>query len=314
MSVLRTVTLNTGYDDYYTVSGLDWGGVGSMHAYRSVCSGKGISCARAARALGLDTVAYGLIGRGDEPDFTARLEAEGLAHAMAPVPGRARHNLSLIDGEGERVAAHFVAAGYTLDEEDIAPLTERLLGDIVPGDLVTLNGSLPGGLPASTWADLALAARARGAEVIIDAQKLALTAALGVGGLLAFKPNETEVLAIPAVADAPEAERLRVALRLFERAGATLPLVSLGADGVAVLIDDEALHGSCPVERPVQSVMAGDTFVAGLAWGRLASADRRDWVRHALAAAAAHVAGNEGADLLPAARDNLARVRFEPLP
>jgi fructose-1-phosphate kinase PfkB-like protein len=42
MRVLRTVTLNSGFDDTFTVSGLDWGGVGRVRGFRSVPSGKGV--------------------------------------------------------------------------------------------------------------------------------------------------------------------------------------------------------------------------------------------------------------------------------
>ena len=215
MAVLRTVTLNTGYDDYFTVSGLAWGGVGAMHDFRSVCSGKGISCARTAVALGLDTVAYALIGADDQPDYSARLTAEGIAHTLVAVPG-----------------------------------------------------------------------------------------------VLAFKPNDDEILALPAVAAADPADRVRVALDAFAAAGARLPLVSLGAHGVAFLDGARLVRAACHVERPVQSVMAGDALVAGLAWGVLGGDEPTGWVRQGLAAAAAHVAGHRGPDFGEAARANLPRVEL----
>lgn len=328
--MLRTVTLNTGYDDYFTVGEPAWGGVAPMHAFRSVCSGKGISCARAATALGVPTVAYALVGADDEGDYSRRLTAEGIEHRLIPVPGATRHNLTLIDAAGEKVAAHFVAQGFTLGgPDDVAPLVDTLLADVQPGDLVTLNGSLPTGLPAATWADLARAVIERDAEVIVDAQKEALVAALRVPGVLAFKPNDEEILAIPGVAEADPDDRVAVALDALADAGVRLPLVSLGAAGVAYLdasrpFDqrsqargwlrerefNQPVIASLPVERPVQSVMAGDSFVAGLAWGFSMSQDPTVWLRHALAAAAAHVAGCTGNDLRERAQLNLTTARL----
>ncbi len=363
MRTLRTVTLNTGYDDHFTVGDPVWGGVAPMHSFRSVCSGKGISCARAATALGVPNVAYALVGGEDKPDYSRRLTEEGIVHRLISVPGATRHNLTLVDAAGEKVAAHFVAQGFTLDgSDDVAPLVDTLLGDVRPGDLVTLNGSVPTGLPASTWADLARAVIERGAEVIVDAQQQALVEALEVEGVLAFKPNDEEILAIPGVAAADPDDRVAVALEALRAAGVRLPMVSLGARGVAYLpgpsihlADQEAEAtaphprgtrdstphptaqdtetaaphprgtrdstphtrgtrgqeiASLPVERPVQSVMAGDSFVAGLAWGRFASDEPTQWLRHALAAAAAHVAGLTGTDLGARARENLARARL----
>lgn len=309
MAVLRTVTLNTGYDDYYSVSGLDWGGVGAMHAYRSVCSGKGVSCARTAVALGLKTVAYALVGADDAVDYSARLAAEGIAHHLFEVPGSTRHNLTLIDAAGELVGAHFVGAGFTLrDTAPLEALTRSVLADVEAGDIVTLNGSTPLGLPADTWAGLARAVIERGARVIVDAQRDALVAALAVEGVLAFKPNDEEILALPQVSGAPDP--VRTALDSFAAAGAELPLVSLGVDGVTFLINGTRFRGSCPVERPVQAVMAGDAFVAGLAWGASADDDPASWVRHGLAAAAAHVSGLSGQPLRAEATRRLGQVEL----
>ncbi|GAA4888556.1 1-phosphofructokinase [Tessaracoccus lubricantis] len=312
MRTLRTVTLNTGYDDYYTVGDPVWGGVAPMHAFRSVCSGKGISCARAAVALGVPTVAYGLVGGDDWYDFGSRLKHERIPHRLVAVPGGTRHNLTLVDATGEKVAAHFMAQGFTLTgPDDVRPLVDAVLADVQPGDLVTLNGSTPTRLPATTWAGLARAVLDRGAEVVVDAQKDALVAALDVPGVLAFKPNDEEILAIPEVAAADEADRVAVALDVLRRAGVRLPMVSLGEHGVAYADPDGSpRRASLPVERPVQSVMAGDSFVAGLAWGRFASDEPADWLRHALAAAAAHVAGFAGQDLRSHAEFNLTTARL----
>jgi len=310
MQMLRTVTMNTGYDDYYTVSGLSWGGRGTQHRFEAVCSGKGISCARTATALGIPHVAYGLIGRADHDAFSARLTAEHIAHRLFPVPGTARHNLTLVDATGERVAAHFMAAGYSFDTTDVVdPMVDAVLAETTAGDVVTLNGSTCAGLPSTTWADLASGLIARGARVIVDAQGAALNDALRVPGVLAFKPNDDEIMAIPEVAASDDP--VGTALGRFRAAGARLPLVSLGGEGVAFLDASGArIHASCHVDAPVQSVMAGDAFVAGLVRGVFASDDVSDWVRHGLAAAAAHVAGLTGDALLRRADENLEVVRF----
>lgn len=309
MGTLRTVTLNTGYDDYYTVTGMAWGGLGRMEDYRSVCSGKGISCARTAVALGLPTRAYALVGAHDISHFSAQLTAERIDHELLAVPGRTRHNLTLLDGHGREVGAHFVAAGFTLEGPSVvAPLFERLLDDVEPGDVVTLNGSTPVGLPDTTWADLARACLDRGARVVVDAQKAAFRAALDVPGLTAFKPNDSEIDALPGIADAPADERVPLALQQLAATGVEIPLVSLGERGVAFLRDGAPQVMACPVDDPVASVMAGDAFVAGLAQGVLAGRDAEACLRHGLAAAAAHVAGLGGDALCARAEQNLDRV------
>lgn len=306
--MLHTVTLSPGFDDYYTVTGLAWGGVGEMQAYSSVPSGKGVSCARAAVALGLPVRAYVAVGADGADDYSARLRAEGIDHRLTSVPGSIRHNLTLVDGTGERVAAHFMGERLRIDGGSaVADLRKGLLAGVGEGDVVTLNGSLAQGLPATTWAGLARACLERGARVIVDAQGAAFRECLNVPGLIAFKPNDDEISALPGIDNLPADERVGAALRILAGAGAEIPLVSLGADGVAVLVDGEASVLRCPVERAVVSVMAGDTFVAGIAWGLLNGAVGIDVVRHGLAAAAAHVEGLSGAALRERAEENLTR-------
>lgn len=306
MPTLRTVTLNTGYDDYFTVHDLSWGGVGRSTGFRSVPSGKGISCARAALALGLQVRAYALLGEGDLTDYSGRLAHEGLDHHLVTVRGVTRHNLTLIDGDGQRVAAHFVAPGYTIIDPEVADtLLHRLLTDIRPADVVTLNGSTPSGLSDDTWARFARESLQRGASVIVDAQGAAFREALLVPGVTAFKPNDQEILAMPGVMNTAPASRIRSALDTLAAAGVRIPLVSRGAQGASLLRDGRDVTLSCPVDDPVQSVMAGDAFVAGLVWGLMDQVPEEDCIRRGLAAAAAHVAGLSGEALRARAVENL---------
>lgn len=306
MPTLHTVTLNTGYDDHFTVHDMSWGGVGRSTGFRSIPSGKGISCARTALALGLHVRAHAFVGEEDVKDFSARLKNEGLDHHLVTVPGRTRHNLTLVDGAGQRAAAHFVAAGFTIEDSHATDgLLERLLNDIEPGDVVTLNGSTPSGLPDTTWARFAQESLAQGARVMVDAQGVAFRETLAVPGLTAFKPNDEEILALPGIKDAAKDARIHLALTVLSGTGVQIPLISRGARGVSFLRNGEVVTMACPVEAPVQSVMAGDAFVAGLAWGLLGDESDEDCIRRGLAAAAAHVAGLSGDDLRTGAVKNL---------
>ncbi len=311
MATLRTVTLSTGFDDHYTVEGFAWGGVGRTVSFASVPSGKGISCARAARDLRLPVKAYAALGRDDAALYRARTDAEGLDTTLVEVAGPIRHNLTIIDAAGQHTAAHLMGDRPPQDPAEVAPLFDRLLADVQPGDIVTLNGALPPGLAPTTWADLVAALESSGARVIVDAQDQAFTACLDGPRVTAFKPNTDEIRALPGVeaADDPVAAALRVLQPV-----ARIPLVTLAGDGVATLVDGRVLRLSCPVGRPVVSVMAGDTFVAGMGWALLkGDADPETVLSHGLAAAAAYVAGTPPQQRLARATANLSRVERAPL-
>src|SRR4051794_10511457 len=83
--MIRTVTLNTGFDELFTVSALDFGGVSDLREHRTLASGKGINAARTIAALGEPVKAYGLIGRADRDRFQSLLERDGVETALVPI-------------------------------------------------------------------------------------------------------------------------------------------------------------------------------------------------------------------------------------
>ena len=311
MGVLRTVTLNSGYDDHFVVSRLEWGGVGRVEWFRSVPAGKGINAGRVAHQLGVPACVYSLVGRRDLPDFSARLSAEGLAHRLEPVESTTRHNLTLTQVEASTLAAHTVGDGYHLPDTSAADaLVARLIAETGPDDVVTLNGALPAGLPPEIWRDAARDVAATGARVVVDVQFTALVRVLEAGRITAAKPNESELLDLPGVRpDMGPPDAVGAALRALANFDVEFPLVTLGARGVAHMADGVVRVSRCPVELPRKAVGAGDAFVAGLCAALLgagpAGAAPMDL---GLATAAAHVAGMEGEDLRRQVSINLGRV------
>ena len=313
--VVRTVTLSPGYDDHFIVTGVEWGGVGTVVDYHSVPAGKGVNLARTASWLGASAWAYALVGEPDAADFGARLDAEGIPHALVAVPEHTRHNLTLtIAGTGQ-TAAHTVGRRLRrVTPEHVAALRERLVADVRPGDVVTLNGALPDVLPTDTWAGFVRALDGRGVRILLDLHDEPLLAALGAGRAYAAKPNEEEVLVLPGVtADVDPRRRAVAALRVLAGYGVVMPLVTLGAHGVAHLRDGRPVVSSVPVGGPdIRVVGGGGAFLAGVAAAVAAGRDD-DAVALGLAAATAHVRGlgREGLDAF--VREVMPRVMTTPL-
>ena len=292
--VVRTVTFNTGFDDHFLVDGVTWGGVEKARAFESQPSGKGVFVARRTVACGVPAHAYYLIGEREQAHHVGAVEAAGVVVHPVAVPGRTRHNLTLM--MEDRVAAHMVSPGYQLASAAPAEtLLRMVVDDARAGDVVTLNGSIPAALPPEALAESVRALAERGARVVSDNQGPYLAAAVGTGVLAAVKPNNEEVTAL---GDAPD---LAGYLWVLAEAGVGLPVITRGADGVAFLDDGEVRLGSCPVARPRLSVGAGDAFVAGLATGILEDRGALETIAWASACAAAHVAGADDAAFRAAA-------------
>ena len=310
--MIRTVTLNSGFDEFYTVSNFSFGGVGDVIEYATLPSGKGFNAARCVRLLGGEVKAYGLVGASDCEEFQSRLSEEGIDAALVPVPGRTRRNLTLLNVTGGGPAAHVKGAGFALESDaPFRALTELLGDEIEPGDIVTLNGSTPRGLPDSAWAECGSMVSEKGAALLVDVSGEPLRRVLERCRILACKPNEEEMRVL---AD----ERLdrdvavRRALEFMSSRSVTLPLVTLGQDGLRFMADGRLWSACCDTPGARVFVGAGDACVAGLATGFARdNASPSDAVRYGVAAATAHVQGMNAALFRGGVENLLSSVKIE---
>ena len=290
--MIRTVTLNTGFDEVFTVSAVEPGGVTETRSQETLASGKGINAARTIAALGEPVKAYGLIGRSDLDRFGDLLEKDGVQSALVAVDSSTRHNLTLLDESSGRPAAHARAPGFTL--EDPAPveaLTAALVGDVGPGDLVVLNGSTPQGLDPDTWTRIGRAAVDRGAILLLDIYGAPLPHALENLPVAICKPNEEEIRILPGVGELSGDAAVDAALHFLVDRGVRWPVVSRGAEGLRFLAEGRIGTACLPVALPRFLVGAGDACMGGLAVALRRGMPFLEAIRYAVAVAAAHVAG-----------------------
>lgn len=295
VGVIRTVTLNTGFDEIYVASDLRWGGVEPLLSYRSDPSGKGINMARTLRWLASSVHAYALVGSDDAELFAAGLDRDGIAHTVREVPGPTRRNLTVRNESAHAPAAHVVGPGFELaDDSPVQELFDAVLADLQPGDLVTLNGSLPTGLPIDTWGRLVSRVGQMGVPIILDNQAEPLRSALRACRPLAAIPNIYEARDLfHETAMSP-----REALYALATAGVQLPVVTAGELGALALVDGAVWNFRLDLPDPHILVGAGDAFAAGLTAALMQRPeDRRAALRRATATAAAHVTGARGITL-----------------
>ncbi len=292
--MIRTVTLNTGFDELFTVSALEPGGVTEAREHRTLASGKGINAARTIAALGEPVKAYGLVGKADRDLFRSLLERDGVEATLVAIDASTRRNLTLLDLASGRPAAHFRAPGFKLeDPEPVEALLAELENDLQPGDLVSLHGSLPQGLDPRTWARIGHAAADRGAVLLLDLYGEPLLHALENLSVAVCKPNEEEIRILPGIKDLSGSAAVDAALRFLADRGVRLPVVSRGAEGLRFLVDGRIGAARLPVERPRFLVGAGDACMGGLAVALRRGMPVLEAIRYAIAVAAAHVRGAE---------------------
>ena len=181
-----------------------------------------------------------------------------------PIAGRVRSNVSLVEADGRSTKVN--EPGPELSGTEVDALCTAALSVGAAADWVLWAGTLPVGFSPARLAG-AWPMPARRGGVAVDASGDALKAVLdndrdGLPHLI--KPNADELAEIAGVTLSTLGDVTAAAGTLLAR-GVRTVLVSLGGDG-AVLVDadlPEPLHGTASVRRVVNTVGAGDAFLAG---------------------------------------------------
>src|SRR5690606_31225046 len=219
--MILTVTLNAALDVTYETPQVSWDGVNRVAAVHRRAGGKGVNVARVLAALGQEVLVTGLAGGPTGRAVEQDLEAAGLAHALVPVTGESRTTLVVAEPGAHTLSNE---PGPHVGEDEFAGFLLAYEALLREARAVVLSGSLPRGLPPTTYATLAAFARDRGVPAIVDADGEPLRHA-PEGRPAIVKPNADELArAVPHGTPEEGAAALR------ER-GAESVIVSLGADG-----------------------------------------------------------------------------------
>lgn len=313
---IRTVTLSPGFDHLITIDDVTAGGVDSVLSWEIVAGGKGVNASRTAAWLGADSVAYTLVGEEDEDQFRRLVERSGATAVTVAVPGETRRNLTLTVQASAETASHATSPRIaTASDHHAISLLDRLLAEVQPNDVVTLNGAVPDGVDHTIWARAAEALLDHQVTLIADVQSDALRELLAARGVITMaKPNLEEARAlVPDTVAGSTTGTAGSALETMAAAGVRDPIVSMGADGVAHLLDGVPTRSWCAASAVRAVVGAGDAFIAGYC----SALDSPRWSGIAplslgLAVSSAVVAGTSRDDMRESVRQLLSRVRSEP--
>ena len=259
---IATVSLNSAVDQTVTVPGFTADAVNRVAASRIDAGGKGVNVASFLAHVGHGVAVTGLLGAENAALFARHFAATGLVDACQRLPGATRTNVKIVDPLQDQVPdLNFpgIAAGPADLDAVAATLTELLAQGL---DWVALCGSLPAGIGAEAYAELAALARKGGARVALDTSGPALGLALAARPDI-VKPNVAE-LGAHLGRTLTGLESVREAARDLAASGVGLVAVSMGAGGAVLVRGAEAVLAIPPATPIASTVGAGDAMVAGL--------------------------------------------------
>jgi 1-phosphofructokinase family hexose kinase len=279
--MILTVTLNPAVD--FTVFGeaFSIGVTNRGDCIDPDAGGKGNNAARIANLLGSRVAATGFLG-GFTGDYIGKcLAKEGIEDVFFPISGLTRITVSFI-AQGGREQTKIVPTGDSISPED-AKSFKMHFRNLMEGrrfSVVTLNGSLPRGLPPDYYADLIDICAAASTPVILDTSGEALRAARG-HSLRLIKPNYDEARELLDCTGGPQ---LLGGVREFARETGNVAL-TLGERGAILFTKGGAVAAKAAAVKGTNPIGAGDAFVGGFAAATDADLPEPECFRWAVAAA-----------------------------
>ncbi|MFC6731596.1 1-phosphofructokinase [Haladaptatus sp. DYSN1] len=252
--MILTVTLNPAVDHTLTLDQpLTHGAVARTGDAQYDAGGKGINVSKYLTKRDVETYATGLIGGFLGEFIETRLDETGVHADFVEIAGRTRLNTTLHAPDGEfKINQH----GPTVSLDAIDRIVERAHEH--DPDSVVVAGSLPKGLDASAVDRIA---RAGPWETVVDVGGDLLTELDAEFALC--KPNREELSAATGLPTKTLDECI-AAGKALQRRGYDRVAASLGGDGALLVTPETVFHATALDVRVVDTVGAGDAFLAGL--------------------------------------------------
>lgn len=278
--LIGAVTLNLALDVTYAVDELLVGSSHRVTEVRQRAGGKGVNVARVAATLGHQVVALGFVGGLTGEIVAEELFDAGLTALLTPIAGETRRTVAIVNGaDGD--ATIFNEQGPAVSADEWRAFNDRMpwarLGVLV------CSGSLPPGLPADAYAELAVRARHHDVLSVIDVGGDALLVAARAGAVV--RANAAELREALGEVDVEEGAR-----QLIDT-GATAAVITDGPRGM-VAASNKGVWRASPVEQVAGNPTgAGDACTAVVA-AAVAESPEPDWsevLKSAVAASAAAV-------------------------
>jgi len=297
--VIATVTLNPSLDLTVSVDRLVVDDVIRMKGIRKDPGGKGINVSRVVNTLGGATIAYGFIGGHEGGALSVLLAEEGILTSFIAIEGDTRINIIISEME-TGTQTRINAEGPRVKVEDLDRLRSRLWkmgGLYCAAQFMVFAGSIPPGLPRTTYRDLMEEARERGIKPVLDTDGEALKQGVKAKPYM-IKPNtyELERLVGRELRNAGDQEIVEAAREVLDM-GVEVVAVTRGKKNAVLVTQNKVYLGIPPKVKTVSAVGAGDSFVAAFLLAVLQGKGFAEAFRWGLAAGSA-TAMTPGTELL----------------
>ena len=162
----------------------------------------------------------------------------------------------------------------------------KKMDELKDASIIAMGGSLPTGVPPETYRRTILMFKSKGVSTLLDADGDALRTGIE-GGPDYIKPNLHELSQLVG-RELSGIDDITEAAEWVRSKGVGTVLVSMGADGVILLVGENKRYRAVPPKiEAVNTVGVGDSSVAGFVYGLATGLDLEGSSRFATAAGTA---------------------------
>ncbi len=298
-NAILTVTLNPALDLTVKTANIQLGEVNIAQAGMLHAAGKGINVARVLVDLQMNVTATGILGASNEQPFADLFREKNIKNEFCRESGNTRINVKLT--ESNQRTTDINLPGIEISSTTLARFRQTVFSLAEQFRVVVFAGSLPRGISQSIYADLIREVKAFGCLTILDTSGEAFAEAVKAGPTI-VKPNREELAQWVGRPVNDMQDELQAALKL-QSYGVQQVVVSDGKNGFRWYGANAIYRVTPPSVSMVSTVGAGDSLVAGLAYG-LARGESPQQTMERAAAISAHAVEQVGVGIADMSRLN----------
>lgn len=257
--MIYTVTLNPAIDLVIVTRKLKPKVVNRTEKFELQPNGKGVNVSFILKKLGITSVATG-IGGGFTLDYiVSGLKEKDIQTNFFKVKEPTRVNVftNVID---ENTEYKEVNPGPIINETVQNNFLQYLTTNLVTNDIVVISGSFSKGINPNILVEIAKIAKNKKAKLVIDSSYAAILDTLPFQPFL-LKPNDAELAKLfNYTGNLTKTKIIELSQKLLA-GGCKNVLVSLGAQGAALINNKHILFANAPKIKVVNSACAGDTML-----------------------------------------------------
>ena len=262
--MIYTVTLTPALDKTVVIPDFAVDRVNRITSVRLDPGGKGINVSKTLKAMGMESVAVGILGGGAGHYIQEKLKEMGIRHDFVTVPEETRTNLKIIDSV-RHTHTDINEPGQPAEPGMLQQALDRLMAAVHPGDRVVLAGKAPAGASDTLFGEWISQLSSKKVLCYLDADGELLRHGAAAGPEM-IKPNQEELSRLTGRSFSTCDEIMQTILPLCKDSIRTVA-VSLGVDGALFARNREVYLGE-GLKVPVGSTVgAGDAMMAAFCYG-----------------------------------------------